>query len=801
MPDRKTWNKKTILLALHACGVAIVTVMLWVYEPMVGLSLWVVVPWAAFLLSTFLLAALPLPWFAHRRFDPIFIGSEALLLGTILSFYFRSESWLFYPLLLAAVLLAALARRLVWAIGMGVAVAAAHLLINVGEIQLDPGVLILQTALILITAGVIGYLTEELSREEATTTLLDNALEISTLLAGALEAEEVYNRLTELVARLFRAGRVAVILTDPGSGEGHVCAAIDHGERVTDVRIDLERYPEIQTALERRAPVMITRPDEHPDMAGVRSRLPGDVRRSSILVVPIFADEEARGVLLVRLERPGYSFSDHEIKFVRIMADAAGQALMRAEHFAELAEAARRDSLTGLYNMRIFHRRLADEIDRCDRTGGRLSLVMVDADYLKHVNDTYGHLAGDRVIRDMAVILLDAVRSIDTVARYGGEEFALLLPETGDERALVVAERVRGQIEHQRHDGVPEPVTVSVGIATYPDDANTPTELIHKADLALYASKNRGRNRTTRYSGLERSSEEILELEHGEGTQPYLQDTEIVDSLREALSGLESHRETGRHFDVIASLAAVMQARDEEAFDQLKDVATVAELFLANLPLTDRQRWTIQVACLLRDLGKLAISEQLLYKKDFLTRDEYRVVRQHPVVSARIIAPVKGFDAVAPYVRHHHERWDGKGYPDGLKGEEIPYGARIVGLIDAFQAMVTRRPYATRARGLRYAYEEIRRNAGTQFDPDLVERFLFLIDGNREIISTLVAEREGASVEDPESAEPTEAIEPGGGDDPASDSGTEEPTLDEISAEGDEDEAIAPSTHTHSGRG
>lgn len=742
MPNRKTWNKKTILLALHACVLAIVTALLWVYKPVGGLSSWVLIPWSAFLVSTFGLAAIPLRWFAHRRFDVLFIGGEALLLGTILSLYFRGESWLFYPLLLAAVLLAALARRLVWALGMGLAVAAAHLLINTGQAELDPGVLILQTSLILTTAGVIGYLTEELSREEATTTLLDNALEISTLLAGALEAEEVYDRLTELVARLFRAGRVAVILTDPGSGLARVASAVDQGDRVTDLEIDLARYPEIQTALDRRAPVIISRPDQHPDMAGVRSNLPGDARQSSILVVPILTDDEPRGALLVRLERAGHTFSDHEIKFVRIMADAAGQALMRAEHFAELTEAARRDSLTGLYNMRIFHRRLAEEIDRCDRSGGRLSLVMIDADYLKHVNDTYGHLAGDQVIRDMATTLLKQVRSIDTVARYGGEEFALLLPETGSERAYVVGERVRNQIEHDRHEGVDEAVTASVGISTYPDDATTATDLIHKADLALYASKNQGRNRTTRYAEIDGASKEILPIEEEEEANATadLEEDAMVLSVRDALSGLATNRETGRYFDVIASLAAVMQARDQEVFEQLKDIATVAELFLANLPLTDRQRWTIQVACLLRDIGKLAISEQLLYKQDFLTRDEYRRVRQHPVVSARIVGPVKGFDAVVPYIRHHHERWDGKGYPDGLRGEEIPYGARIVGLLDAFQAMVNRRPYADRARGLRYAYEEIRRNGGTQFDPDLAERFLQLIDGNREIISTLVAE-------------------------------------------------------------
>ncbi|MBW3661032.1 MAG: sensor domain-containing diguanylate cyclase [Gemmatimonadetes bacterium] len=509
MPTRKAWNKKTILLALHLCAVAIVSALLWVYPPYDGLNAWILLPWVLFVLSTLALATLPPAWFAHRRFDPVFMGGEALLLGTILSFYLRGESWLFYPLLLGAVLLAALARRLVWAVGMGAAVAAAHLLLHVGQVQLDLGVLILQTALILTTAGVIGYLTEELSREEATTTLLDNALEISTLLAGALDSNEVYDRLTELVARLFRAGRVAVILTEPGTDKARVEAAVDKGEQVPELTIDLERYPEIQTALERRAPVVISRPDEHPDMADVRWDLPGDVRRSSILVVPILADDEPRGVLLIRLQRAGHAFSDHEIKFVRIMADAAGHALMRAEHFAELAEAARRDSLTGLYNMRVFHRRLAEEIERCDRSGARLSLVMLDADYLKRVNDTYGHLAGDRVIRQMARCLLQQVRSIDTVARYGGEEFAVLLPETNLAGAFQQAERLRREIKAHYFEALQGgPLTISCGAACLPfspEGFRVPRHrqdaLIAWSDQALYTAKRGGRDCSVTHEG------------------------------------------------------------------------------------------------------------------------------------------------------------------------------------------------------------------------------------------------------------------------------------------------------------
>jgi response regulator RpfG family c-di-GMP phosphodiesterase len=174
----------------------------------------------------------------------------------------------------------------------------------------------------------------------------------------------------------------------------------------------------------------------------------------------------------------------------------------------------------------------------------------------------------------------------------------------------------------------------------------------------------------------------------------------------------------------------------------MRDISTIAQLFLAGLPIGERQRWTIHIACLLRDVGKLAIEDEILGKRDFLTRAEYEVVRRHPVISAQIVQPLKGLEGIVPLVRHHHERWDGKGYPDGLEGEEIPYGARVVGLVDAFYAMIRKRPYGQREHGLRYACEEIRRYAGSQFDPELAHRFLTVIEANHDLISSLVGEED-----------------------------------------------------------
>ena len=744
MANRKAWNKKRTLVALRACATLATGVLLWYYPPNEGLSLWLLLPWFLYAGSTLVYLALPAPWFLHHRFDFAFVGLELALLGSIFAVYLGSDSWLFYALFLLAVLLSALARKLLWAVGMGAAVGSAYTIASLDRAAQDPGIIVLQVAMLLITSGIVGYLSEELKSEEETTSLLDSALQIAGLLAGTLDSQTVYEKLTEVVARLFRAGRVAVILTEPGSDLAHVSAAIDGGEPIEELTIDLERYPEIQTALERRTAVIIGRLADNPRLEALRSELPTRAAEAAILVTPILVGGEPRGVVFVRLEDERREFSENEVKFCRIMAEVAGQAVERAEHFEEVSEAAIRDPLTGLYNLRHFQSKLDEEIERAGRTGTPLSMLMLDVDFLKHVNDTYGHLAGDQLLRDLSRGLTSEVRLIDTVARCGGEEFAVLLPDTTSEAARHAAERVRSHVEQMRHEGLPETVTVSIGLATFPEDAMSASEVLHKADLALYASKHGGRNRVTVFDEIDDVGVIAKRIDNP------LHDPAVIEAIRDALKGVQSNRELLRHLDVIASLTAVMRAKDPSALDHIRDVSTLAELFLTHLPIGERQRWTIHIACLMRDIGKLAISDDILLKRDILTREEYAEVRRHPVVSAQIVQPLKGFEGIVPFVRHHHERWDGKGYPDGLKGDEIPYGARVVGLIDAFYAMLRRRPYATRMGGLRFACEEIRRNAGSQFDPDLARRLLAAIEANNDIISTLVAQQDQEQEPEPE---------------------------------------------------
>jgi diguanylate cyclase (GGDEF)-like protein len=345
---------------------------------------------------------------------------------------------------------------------MATAVAVVNIYLGLTLAPLEIEILLLQTAVLLVLSSLVGYLTEELDREEASAVEIDNALEISSLLAGALEEQIVYDRLTEVLARVFRAGRVAVILLSPESDVATVVSSVDQGEQLHDFQIELHRYPEITAAIERREPILIARAGSHPRLASVHGMLPRRARDAAILVTPIVEDEEPRGVVFIRIEDPGHEFTEREVRFSMLMAEVAARALGGAEHFARVAEAARRDSLTGLLNVRAFHERLGEEIERSERTGAQISLLMIDVDYLKHVNDSFGHMAGDAVLREMATVLEEQVRTIDTVARYGGEEFVVLLPETSAGRARVAAERLRKRLESTRHEGVPEPVTVSV---------------------------------------------------------------------------------------------------------------------------------------------------------------------------------------------------------------------------------------------------------------------------------------------------------------------------------------------------
>ncbi len=346
------------------------------------------------------------------------------------------------------------------------------------------------------------------------------------------------------------------------------------------------------------------------------------------------------------------------------------------------------DPLTGLGNHRHFHERLERELVEAERGGRDFSLCLIDVDDFKRVNDLFGHPAGDRVLSRLATSL----RQNGEAFRLGGDEFALLLPDYDESGAVETADAIVDRIGQLRLDHVGS-VTVSAGIATFPRQAPDRGELIRLADSALYWAKENGKNRVHVYRP------DVVELAE----------------LRRLVHGADR----AARFRAAASLAKAVDLRDTYTGSHSARVAELAARVACRLGLDQEQIELSRLAGSLHDLGKLAIPEEILRKPGPLTGPERLVLERHPQIGFRMLDSL-GIDPVADWILHHHERWDGTGYPDRLPGAEIPLGARIIFVVDAYDAMTSDRVYRGRLTP-EAALSELDRCAGTQFDPAVVE--------------------------------------------------------------------------------
>ncbi len=368
------------------------------------------------------------------------------------------------------------------------------------------------------------------------------------------------------------------------------------------------------------------------------------------------------------------------------------------------------DPLTGIANRQAVLTRVDDEIARAARYGRPLSVVMVDLDRFKRLNDTHGHAAGDCVLRHVAQLLNANVRAVDLAGRYGGEEFLIVLPETDVDAAASLAEKLRrivGSSEVRMPDGERASITMSAGVAGGHGGVLQVDALVRDADAALYAAKALGRNQV--YVFHEGGDEDTVRRSPiGPGARSQALDVgraamvAAQDALLRTLSGRESW--AGKPSTLIAE-ASVAMARS------------------IDLPAGELDR--IRTASLLHDLGKLAIPDEILGKPGDLAASEWRVVAEHPKIGQVVLEQAGALRDAATIVLHHHEWYDGRGYPHGLAGAEIPIGARIVSIADAYEAMIAGRPYRA-AISHAEAVAEMRRQAGVQFDPELVEMFVAL---------------------------------------------------------------------------
>jgi diguanylate cyclase (GGDEF)-like protein/putative nucleotidyltransferase with HDIG domain len=349
------------------------------------------------------------------------------------------------------------------------------------------------------------------------------------------------------------------------------------------------------------------------------------------------------------------------------------------------------DPLTGLGNHRHFHERLQRELQTAEEQGTPLTLCFVDIDDFKRINDRFGHPSGDRVLSQVA----GKLRQGGEAFRLGGDEFALLLVDHDEGTALAAANSIVERIGALDLDHIGS-VTVSAGLATFPIQGHGRDELIRLADSALYWAKEHGKNRVRLYRP------DVVELAE--------------------LKRLAAGPDRAARYRAAASLAKAVDARDTYTGSHSERVSDLAARIAARVGLDAEHVELTRLAGSLHDLGKLAIPEEILRKPGELTDSERLVLERHPQIGFRMLDSL-GVDPVADIVLHHHERWDGAGYPDGRRGEAIPLGARIIFVADAYDAMTSDRVYRPR-RSARAALAELERCAGTQFDPHIVSAFV-----------------------------------------------------------------------------
>jgi diguanylate cyclase (GGDEF)-like protein len=456
----------------------------------------------------------------------------------------------------------------------------------------------------------------------------------------------------------------------------------------------------------------------------------------SVLCIPISYGETLLGVLNVESTRDR-AFSSDDILIMKTLADLLATALHNSFVFQKLQQQSITDGLTGVKTRRFFWEAVSSECKRASRSGRPFSVVLMDLDKFKEVNDTQGHLEGDLVLARVGRLLEQHSRQSNVVARYGGDEFIVLMPETGIDQAQISAERLRHAVAtdpmlSQHH------VSGSFGVASFPVHGFSLEDIVRVADAGMYAAKSAGGNQVAvasaspegEQSALQRQQvtsfiEGFMQREHtgpehleellgtlrmilasGEGENVRLL-REHIEALNHASEMRETHG--AGHGEVAAHFAEVIGRAMELAPDELSDLVFAARV---------------------HDVGKVFIAERILNKSSALTEDEYYMVKMHSRTGAQIVATLPHSEAIQNAVEHHHEAFNGSGYPDGLRGEEIPLWARIVALADAFANMTSERSFAP-AKSPEQALAELEGMSGTRYDGMLVRILSRQLKGER----------------------------------------------------------------------
>jgi diguanylate cyclase (GGDEF)-like protein len=516
---------------------------------------------------------------------------------------------------------------------------------------------------------------------------LNLLVEVASAVSSELDLHRVFAKIHEQVKRVIDAPLFFVALRS-GESDAVTLEYLVEGERIFPPAEHSLKGTIVGRVIESAKPVLVRNTEER-DRLTSKKIGEGPTTVQSIVAVPMIAGGRTIGAISTQSYEVN-AYDERHLKLLSAIAEQSAVAVQNAKLYERAKELAENDALTGLPHQRSVQERLAYELKRARRASSKLSLLMMDIDKFKAFNDTYGHPVGDRVLKEVSSVLRRVARETDVIGRYGGDEFCAILPETDREQAWKFAERLSAEVTREpfRIDEQQSiPIRLSIGVAVYPDECEGRDDLIGVADASLYAAK------------------------RGEAQQAIKSD-DIIAKLEGDLKPFAAF---------IAALANSGRIKRE----QLIKVNSLAARYGRAANLDDHQRHVLLCAAALLDIGELAIPGLILSKPGKLEKEDYEIIKRHPELGYEMLNGLKDCEAIATVVRHHQERFDGSGYPHRLAGADIPLLSRILGVLEAYVAMTSDRPYR-RALSRDGAVKELQTCSGTQFDPQVVEIFLTL---------------------------------------------------------------------------